>query len=95
LNDSYFLAVTAKKSVKHIRALEEKLQNAFNENAKLKVKQKEDEKLWKGLESKFSSTKTLCDQLTETLQQLASLVQDGTKIQSLHDSVCFFFVFPL
>jgi hypothetical protein len=84
-----------KKSSEHIRALEEKLQNAFNENAKLKVKQKEDEKLWKGLESKFSSTKTLCDQLTETLQQLASLVQDGTKIQSLHDSVCFFFVFPL
>jgi predicted mannosyl-3-phosphoglycerate phosphatase (HAD superfamily) len=60
LNDSYFLAVTVKnsklkKSVKHIRALEEKLQNAFKENAKLKVKQKENEKLWKGLESKFSS----------------------------------------
>jgi hypothetical protein len=82
-----------KKLVEHIRSLEEKLQNAFNDNAKLKVKQKEDEKLWKGLESKFSSTKTLCDQLTETLQQLASLVQDGTKIQSLCDSVCFFFDF--
>lgn len=61
----------------HIRVLEEKLQNAFNENAKLKVKQKEDEKLWKGLESKFSSTKTLCDQLTETLHHLASQVQNG------------------
>ncbi|KAG6644291.1 hypothetical protein CIPAW_08G045100 [Carya illinoinensis] len=68
-----------KKSMEHIRALEEKLQNAFNENAKLKVKQKEDEKLWKGLESKFSSTKTLCDQLTETLQHLAVQVQDGGK----------------
>ncbi|KAK2406399.1 shaggy-related protein kinase eta [Trifolium repens] len=68
-----------KKSVEHIRSLEEKLQNAFNDNAKLKVKQKEDEKLWKGLESKFSSTKTLCDQLTETLQQLAGLVQDAEK----------------
>ncbi|XP_061338516.1 synaptonemal complex protein 1-like [Gastrolobium bilobum] len=68
-----------KKSLEHIHALEEKLQNAFNENAKLKVKQKEDEKLWKGLESKFSSTKTLCDQLTETLQQLACLVQDAEK----------------
>ncbi|XP_024639642.1 synaptonemal complex protein 2 [Medicago truncatula] len=68
-----------KKSLEHIRALEEKLQNAFNENAKLKVKQKEDEKLWKGLESKFSSTKTLCDQLTETLQQLAGIVQDAEK----------------
>ncbi|XP_010091768.2 synaptonemal complex protein 2, partial [Morus notabilis] len=68
-----------KKSMEHIRALEEKLQNAFNENAKLKVKQKEDEKLWNGLESKFSSTKTLCDQLTETLQQLASQVHDAEK----------------
>jgi hypothetical protein len=66
-----------KKSMEHVRALELKLQNAFNENAKLKVKQKEDEKLWKGLESKFSSTKTLCDQLTETLQHLAGQVQDG------------------
>ncbi|KAB1204072.1 Synaptonemal complex protein 1 [Morella rubra] len=68
-----------KKSMEHIRVLEEKLQNAFNENAKLKVKQKEDEKLWKGLESKLSSTKTLCDQLTETLQHLASQVQDAEK----------------
>ncbi|KAK9270469.1 hypothetical protein L1049_026049 [Liquidambar formosana] len=68
-----------KKSMEHIRTLEEKLQNAFNENAKLKVKQKEDEKLWKGLESKFSSTKTLCDQLTETLQHLAGQVQDAEK----------------
>ncbi|KAK6940157.1 hypothetical protein RJ641_029688 [Dillenia turbinata] len=66
-----------KKSLEHIRNLEEKLQNAFNENARLRVKQKEDEKLWQGLESKFSSTKTLCDQLTETLQHLACLVQEG------------------
>lgn len=66
-----------KKLTEHIRVLEEKLQNAFNENAKLRVKQKEDEKLWKGLESKFSSTKTYCDQLTETLQHLAGQVQDG------------------
>ena len=63
----------------HIVALEEKLQNAFNENAKLRVMQKEDEKLWRGMESKFSSTKTLCDQLTETLQHLASQVQEGNK----------------
>ncbi|XP_039049818.1 synaptonemal complex protein 2-like [Hibiscus syriacus] len=68
-----------KKSMDHIRILEEKLQNAFNENAKLKVKQKEDEKLWKGLESKFSSTKTLCDQLTETLHHLANQVQNAEK----------------
>ncbi|KAL6137096.1 hypothetical protein ACLB2K_062391 [Fragaria x ananassa] len=88
-----------KKSMEHICALEEKLQNAFNDNAKFKVKQKEDEKLWKGLESKFSSTKTLCDQLTETLQLLAGQVQDGhfmglfeTLIQThekLHCLLCF------
>lgn len=66
-----------KQLTDHIHVLEEKLQNAFNENAKLKVKQKEDEKLWRGLESKLSSTKALCDQLTETLQHLASQVQDG------------------
>ncbi|KAL5705256.1 hypothetical protein ACHQM5_023585 [Ranunculus cassubicifolius] len=66
-----------KKAADHINALEEKLQNAINENAKLQVKQKEDSKLWKGLESKFSSTKALCDQLTETMQQLASLVRDA------------------
>ncbi|KAK8646852.1 hypothetical protein V6N13_120622 [Hibiscus sabdariffa] len=68
-----------KKSMEHIHALEEKLQNAFNENAKLKVKQKEDEKLWKGLETKFSSTKTLYDQLTETLHHLANQVQNAEK----------------
>ncbi|KAL2317702.1 hypothetical protein Fmac_031578 [Flemingia macrophylla] len=68
-----------KKSQEHVHILEEKLQNALNENTKLKVKQKEDEKLWKGLESKFFSTKTLCDQITDTLQQLAALVQDAEK----------------
>ena len=66
-----------KKSMENIQILEEKLQYALNENAKLKVKQKEDEKLWKGLESKFFSTKTLCEQLTETLKYLACQVQDG------------------
>ncbi|KAL6179840.1 hypothetical protein ACLB2K_046511 [Fragaria x ananassa] len=43
------------------------------------VKQKEDEKLWKGLEFKFSSTKTLCYRLTETLQLVAGQVQDAEK----------------
>ncbi|XP_038897188.1 synaptonemal complex protein 1-like isoform X3 [Benincasa hispida] len=68
-----------KKSLEHARALEDKLQNALNENSKLQVKQKEDEKLWKGLESKFSSAKALSDQLNETLQRLASQVQDAEK----------------
>eukprot|EP01018_Ginkgo_biloba_P005006 Gb_09289 [translate_table: standard] len=66
-----------KKSTEQIRGLETKLQDVSNENAKLKVKQKEDAKLWKGLDSKLSSTKTLCDQLTETLQHLASRVQEA------------------
>lgn len=69
-----------KKATEHIHSLEEKLQNAINENAKLQVKQKEDAKLWKGLESKFSSTKTLCDQLTETLHHLAGQVRDGESL---------------
>ena len=57
--------------------LEAKLQQAVNENAKLKVKQTEDTKLWKRLDSKFSSTKILCDQLTETLQHLAGQTHAG------------------
>ncbi|KAL1543873.1 synaptonemal complex protein 1-like isoform X4 [Salvia divinorum] len=68
-----------KKLTEQISVLEEKLQIAYNENAKLKVMQKEDEKLWKGLESKFSSTTTLCDQLVETLQQLNGQVQQAEK----------------
>ncbi|CAF2060577.1 unnamed protein product [Brassica oleracea var. botrytis] len=75
-----------KKSKDHILALEEKLQSAFNENAKLRVMQKEDEKLWTGMESKFSSTKTLCDQLTETLQHLASQVQEAEKDKEFFES---------
>ncbi|KFK34376.1 hypothetical protein AALP_AA5G137200 [Arabis alpina] len=75
-----------KKSMDHILALEEKLQNAFNENAKLRVMQKEDEKLWRGMESKFFSTKTLCDQLTETLQHLASQVQEAEKDKEFFES---------
>ncbi|KAF5196286.1 Synaptonemal complex protein [Thalictrum thalictroides] len=74
-----------KKSTEHVHALEEKLQNAINENAKLKVKQKEDVKLWKGLESKFSSTKALCDQLTETLQQLAGQVRDAEQDKKIFE----------
>ncbi|GFQ02438.1 synaptonemal complex protein 1 [Phtheirospermum japonicum] len=68
-----------KKLTDQICIMEEKLQNAFNENAQLKVKQNEDEKLWRGLESKLSSTKTLCSQLTETLQQLNVQVQQAEK----------------
>ncbi|KAM0936917.1 hypothetical protein DsansV1_C26g0193681 [Dioscorea sansibarensis] len=64
-----------KKSMEQIHLLEMKLQEAANENAKLKVKQTEDAKLWKGLDSKLLCTKTLCDQLTETLQHLAAQVR--------------------
>lgn len=66
------------------------MQSAFNENAKFKVKQREDEKLWKGLQSKFSSTKTLCDQLTETLHLLAGQVQAGMySIKKIRVKSCF------
>lgn len=66
-----------KKAVEQIQFLELKLQDVNNENAKLMVKQKEDSKLWKGLDSKLSSTKTLCNQLTETLQHLAGQTSAG------------------
>lgn len=42
-----------------INILEGKLQQAANENVKLKVKQNEHSKLWEGLDSKISSTKSL------------------------------------
>ncbi|XP_077224865.1 synaptonemal complex protein ZEP1-like isoform X2 [Tasmannia lanceolata] len=69
--------VKLKKSAEQISTLEAKLQEAINENAKLKVKQKEEAKLWNGLDSKLSSTKMLCDQLTETLQHLAGQVREA------------------
>ncbi|XP_047329449.1 synaptonemal complex protein 2-like [Impatiens glandulifera] len=75
--DLDFANAKLKKLTEDIHSLEEKLQNAFNENVKLKVKHKEDEKVWKGLESKFISTKALCDQLTETFQLLVGQVQDA------------------
>ncbi|KAI7754979.1 hypothetical protein M8C21_016343, partial [Ambrosia artemisiifolia] len=75
-----------KKLSDHIHVLEEKLQHAYNENAKLKVKHREDEKLWRGLESKFSSTKAICDQLTETLQTLADQVQNAEKDKVLFEN---------
>ncbi|PWA62456.1 hypothetical protein CTI12_AA194020 [Artemisia annua] len=65
------------KLSEQIRALEEKLQNAYNENAKLKVKHIQDNKLLTALESKFASTQSICDQITETLQTLAYQVQDA------------------
>ncbi|KAJ8625697.1 hypothetical protein MRB53_034227 [Persea americana] len=64
-----------KKSAEHIHMLELKILDMSNENVKLKAKQKEDTTLWNGLEFKLSSTKTMCDQLTETLQHLADQVK--------------------
>ncbi|XP_076881372.1 synaptonemal complex protein 1-like [Bidens hawaiensis] len=75
-----------KKLSDHIHVLEEKLQHAYNDNAKLKVKHREDEKLWRGLESKFSSTKAICDQLTETLQTLADQVHNAEKDKVMFES---------
>ncbi|CAL1397995.1 unnamed protein product [Linum trigynum] len=68
-----------KKSIENVRSLEEKLQNAFNENLKLKLKQNENEKLWEGLESKFASTKLFCDQHSASLRQLSGQVELAEK----------------
>lgn len=62
--------------------LELKLQEMSHENVKLKAKQKEDATLWNGLELKLSSTKTICDRLTETLQHLSDQVQGGRPLFS-------------
>ncbi|CAI0407496.1 unnamed protein product [Linum tenue] len=65
-----------KKSIESVRSLEEKLQNAFNENLKLK----EVAKLWEGLESRFASTKSFCDQqLCASLGQLSGQVERAEK----------------
>lgn len=60
-----------RKAAEQIHVLEAKLQEAVNENAKLNVKQVEDAKLWNGLDTKFSSTKALCDQLSKAIHKLA------------------------
>ncbi|KAK1263435.1 Synaptonemal complex protein 1 [Acorus gramineus] len=77
-----------KRSAEQIHVLEKKLQNLSIENEKLRVKQKEDEKHWKCLDSKLSSTKTMCEQLTETLQQLVGRVQESEEDKkSLEDKL--------
>ncbi|KAL0908580.1 hypothetical protein M5K25_023082 [Dendrobium thyrsiflorum] len=63
--------IKLRKATEQIHVLEAKLQEAVNENAMLKVKQMEDAKLWNGLDTKFSSTKAFCDQLSEAVQKLA------------------------
>ncbi|GJN27430.1 hypothetical protein PR202_gb15454 [Eleusine coracana subsp. coracana] len=74
-----------RRATEQINLLEGKFQQAVNENAKLKVKQTEDSKLWQGLDSKVSSTKTLCDQLTETLQQLATQTERAEEDKKLFE----------
>ncbi|KAK1313685.1 Synaptonemal complex protein 2 [Acorus calamus] len=77
-----------KRSAEKIHVLEQKLQDLSIENEKLRVKQKEDEKRWKCLDSKFSSTKMMCEQLTETLQQLVGRVQESEEgKKSLEDKL--------
>ncbi|XP_006652351.1 synaptonemal complex protein ZEP1 [Oryza brachyantha] len=76
-----------RRATEQINLLESKLQQAINENAKLKVKQTEDSKLWQGLDSKVSSTNTLCNQLTETLQQLASQTERAEEDKRLFEEI--------
>uniref|UniRef100_A0A0E0KRB2 Synaptonemal complex protein 1 n=1 Tax=Oryza punctata TaxID=4537 RepID=A0A0E0KRB2_ORYPU len=76
-----------RRATEQINLLEAKLQQAVNENAKLKVKQTEDSKLWQGLDSKVSSTKTLCNQLTETLQQLASQTERAEEDKKFFEEI--------
>lgn len=74
------------KLMERIRLLEEKLEDASNKNAKVKVKQSGNEKLFEGIESNVCLTKTLCSQVSEALQQLNAQVQEGMSsiVCSLH-----------
>ncbi|XP_062178775.1 synaptonemal complex protein ZEP1-like isoform X2 [Phragmites australis] len=72
-----------RRATEHINLLEG-LQQAVNESAKLK--QTEDSKLLQGLDSKIS-TKTLCDQLTETLQQLASQTEQAEEDKKFFEEI--------
>ncbi|XP_059071358.1 synaptonemal complex protein ZEP1 [Cryptomeria japonica] len=87
-NDLQNLNSKLKKSSEQILRLELKLQHISNENDKLKVKQKEDAKIWRGLDSKLSSMKMIYEQFTETLQNLAMNVEEaeGSK-QILEDKL--------
>ncbi|CAN6479850.1 unnamed protein product [Victoria cruziana] len=66
-----------KKLTDRIRVLEAKLQSVNNENARLKVKQGEDSKLWGSLESKLCFSQSLFEQMTQTLQRLAQQVEEA------------------
>ncbi|CAH8391351.1 unnamed protein product [Eruca vesicaria subsp. sativa] len=63
------------KSLDQILAFKEKLQNAFDENAK----PAHGERMKSFGEGWSPSTKSLCDQLTETLKHLASQIQQAVK----------------
>ncbi|KAL6984856.1 hypothetical protein U1Q18_018236 [Sarracenia purpurea var. burkii] len=74
-----------RKLTEHIHVLEDKLQNVFNENAKLRMKQEEDEKRWKGLQSKFTSTKTLSEKDKELFEH--KLSARASALDNLHDQM--------
>ena len=73
------------KSEREVRLLESALQETKNENSVLRIKQEEAMKLWDGLEYKFSSSKTYCDQLMDTLQQVAH--QGGEGLSETQDLI--------
>lgn len=77
--------IKLRRAAKQKNLLEQRLQQAVNDNTKLKAKHNEDSNLWQGLDSKVSSTKTLCDQLTETLLQIASQTEQG----NIHGDIYF------
>eukprot|EP00897_Mesotaenium_endlicherianum_P000359 jgi/Mesen1/10323/ME000796S09701 len=64
-----------------LKTMELRLQEAKIENAKLIVKQKEDAKMWKGLDAKYLPTKALFDQMMDTFAQIEHQVQQGEEIR--------------
>eukprot|EP00850_Spirogloea_muscicola_P002446 SM000009S23575 [mRNA] locus=s9:791137:793557:+ [translate_table: standard] len=76
-SDLQLLQTKLQKAEEQIQQLEAKLQHTSGENAKLKAKQNEDLKLWQGLEAKYLPTKSMCDQLMDSVNQLEQQVRDA------------------
>eukprot|EP00252_Welwitschia_mirabilis_P006449 TRINITY_DN17332_c0_g1_i2.p1 TRINITY_DN17332_c0_g1~~TRINITY_DN17332_c0_g1_i2.p1 ORF type:complete len:254 (-),score=38.97 TRINITY_DN17332_c0_g1_i2:56-817(-) len=74
-NDGHKTNANFGKPADDTRILEFKIQQLSDENSKLKAKHREDTQRLEGLETKISSTETLCDNLNDTLQCLGSQVE--------------------
>lgn len=73
----HILRSKLQKSDEQILQLESRLRAVQLENAKLKVKLEEDEKLWKGLDAKELARRTMFDQMMDTFGHIEQQVEQG------------------